>query len=292
MSTADFTLCLIVKDEEEYLEACLEGMAPYAKDVVVVDTGSSDGTVDIARRYTGHVILERFDGNFSRVRNIALAHVHTPWIVFLDADERFEPDMAARLGPELAATADDVLALRVLRYNFFATGGWYSGKEIKIFRNHPGIRYRRAINESVKQSVAELGGQIGELPVLLNHFGHCRPRAVREAKAHRYMALMSAQLVHEPNDAILIGYQGLILRTLGRFDEALDHSRRAVDLAPQAARIHQFHGHVLRSVAGTSRLATPTRARASWTRTTRPTGTCSACRNSRWGTSWTRDGRC
>ncbi len=247
-TSTEFTLCLIAKDEAEYIDDCLRSLADEASAIVVVDTGSSDGTVEIARRYTSHVFLQPFDGDFSRARNLALGFVRTPWVVFLDADERFDGRQAAKLHHQLMAVPPEVIALRVMRYNFFATGGWYSGKEIKVFRNHPALRYRWAINESVRDSVEELGGGIGELPVVLNHFGHCRPRPVRDAKAHRYMALISARLKANPGHGLLVGYLALILRTLGRFDEAMVHARRAISLAPDVARVHQFHGHVLRSV--------------------------------------------
>jgi tetratricopeptide (TPR) repeat protein len=247
-SSSEFTLCLIVKDEEQYLDDCLRSLVDEASAMVIVDTGSSDGTVEIARQYTSQILFAPFDGDFSRARNVALGRVRTPWVVFLDADERFERNQAAKLHRELAAVPAEVMALRLLRYNFFVNGGWYSGKEVKIFRNHPHIRYRWAINESVRDSVEELGGKISELPLMLNHFGHCRPRSVREAKALRYMALITARLKADPDQPVLLGYLGLILRTLGRFTEALDHARRAVALAPEVPRVHQFHGHVLRSV--------------------------------------------
>lgn len=244
----DFTLCLIVKNEEEFLGRCLAGMADFASDIVVVDTGSTDRTMEIAREYTQNLIVDSFDRDFSRARNLALEHIRTPWVVYLDADEVFESAQVAKLHQLLKLVPDSAKALRVLRYNFFATGGFYSGKEVKIFRNDPRIRYRRRINESVKDSVIELGGEIAELPVLLNHFGHCRPRDVRDLKARRYLELMEAQLADNPDDPQLVAYTGLILRTLGRFEEALERTGGAVRMAPRSARISQFHGHVLRSL--------------------------------------------
>ncbi|MEX2256232.1 MAG: glycosyltransferase [Acidimicrobiia bacterium] len=244
----EFTLCVIFKNEEEFLRPCLASIADRAADIVVVDTGSDDSSVEIAREFTSNVLHADFAGDFSRARNVALEHVRTPWTVFLDADERFEPDQAERLPYLLRSVPEDVLGVRVLRYNFFATGGWYSGKEIRIFRNRPDIRYERRVNESVRTSVERAGGGIGEIPMMLNHFGHCRPRAFREQKAAHYMDLMHAQLAANPDDAVLVAYVGLILRTLGRFDEALEHSRRSIELAPDHARVAQFAGHVLRSV--------------------------------------------
>ncbi len=249
ISTAcNITLCLIVKNEEKYLEACLRSVQDICADIVIVDTGSSDATIDIATRYTSQVFSRPFADDFSAARNAALDHVRTDWVLFLDADEQFAPDEAAQLPAMVRAAPADVFGYRVLRYNFFATGGFYSGRQLKLFRHHPQIRYRRKINESVTEAIGEAGGTIADAPVILNHFGHCRPLEARTAKAWRYINLMKAQLADKPHDAILHGYIGLILRTLGHFAEAVEWSQQAIALAPNSATVQAFHGHVLRSI--------------------------------------------
>jgi tetratricopeptide (TPR) repeat protein len=245
--SGEFTLCLIVKDEERFLGGCLESTADAATGVVVVDTGSRDRSVEIARAYGAEVVRAGFEDDFARARNVALERVRTPWIVFLDADERFEPNVAHALEPTLAHAPARMLAGTVLRYNFFATGGWFSGREVKVLRNDPRVRYERRINESVRGSVERAGGEICELPLILNHFGHCRPRRERDEKAHLYMRLMREQLAAKPDDAILVAFLGLILRTLGNFDEALEHARRATAMQPHDALVRLFEGHVLRA---------------------------------------------
>jgi tetratricopeptide (TPR) repeat protein len=158
------------------------------------------------------------------------------------------PEDAAALR-DVAGNADrDVFAFRLLRYNFFSTGGFYTTREAKLFRSQPDIRYRRRINESVTGAILDSGGRIEPAPVILNHFGHTRSLEVREAKAHFYLDLMARQLVERPDDAVLHGYTGLILRTLGRFDEALVASERALSVDSSSPLPWFFRGHVLRSV--------------------------------------------
>jgi glycosyltransferase involved in cell wall biosynthesis len=242
------TLCLIVKDEEAFLEDCLASAAPVCRDVVVVDTGSRDRTIKIARRWTERVFDHPTAGNFSAARNRALEEVETPWVLFLDADERFEAGEAAKLRGLVENAPSEVLGFRVLRYNFFATGGFYTGRELKLMRSDPRIRYRRKINESVTESIADAAGTVPHAPILLNHFGHTRPPRVRDAKAHHYMQLMQAQLEVRPDDAILHGYIALILRTLGRFAEALEWSDKSLVLGEEIPTVWAFRGHVLRSI--------------------------------------------
>ena len=241
------SLCLIVKDEIDYLEGCIESARSLVDDIVVVDTGSSDGTDSLAARLGATVSHVPFEGDFSAARNAALALATGDWIIFLDADERLVQGYRGALERCLRESPDDVWALRLLRYNFFATGGFYTGRELRVLRNRPGVEYRRKVNESVAQSISDLGGRVASVPVVFNHFGHCRPVAVRDAKAVRYLGLMGDQLRERPDDAVLIGYQGLILRTLGRFEEALRHGAEAVRVDPESVTAWFFQGHILRS---------------------------------------------
>lgn len=248
MSTSPgITLCLITKDEERFITDAIVPLLDVCDSTVVVDTGSTDRTIELAKELSCHVLERPFEDDFSDARNAALDYVQTDWVLFIDADEQFEPSQAAAL-PELLATVDeDVLGLRVLRYNFFPTGGFYVSPELKLFRNRPDVRYRRKINESVAESIAEAGGRIELAPVLLNHFGHTRPVAAQRRKAAFYIDLMEAQLVDNPADAILHAYIALILRTLGRFEEALERSERALALQGDWGIIWFFRGHVLRA---------------------------------------------
>lgn len=242
------TLCLIVRNETAYLRGCVESARDIVDQVVIVDTGSTDGTVDMGWQLADAFCEVPFDGDFSAARNEALVRAEGDWVLFLDADERMIDGEAQKLVAHLKEVDPDVLGLRLLRYNFFATGGFYTGRELKVFRNVPEVEYRRKINESVAASIADAGGRVEPAPVVMNHFGHCRPVAERDEKAYRYLSLMDRQLRDNPKDAVLVGYKGLIMRTLGRFEEAEDYSGRSVDLDPSSATVWLFRGHVLRSL--------------------------------------------
>jgi tetratricopeptide (TPR) repeat protein len=242
------SLCLIVRNETAYLDGCVHSAKRFVDEVVIVDTGSTDGTVDRAWDLADAFCEVPFDGDFSAARNEALVRASGDWILFLDADERLIDDEGERLVKLLGDVGGDVLGLRLLRYNFFADGGFYTGRELKVFRNDPEIQYRRKINESVAPAIADLGGEVVAAPVLMNHFGHCRSVAERERKAYTYLSLMDSQLRDRPQDGVLLGYKGLILRTLGRFADALGYSDRSLAVGPSSATVWLFRGHVLRSV--------------------------------------------
>jgi tetratricopeptide (TPR) repeat protein len=241
------TLCLIVKDESAFLDGCVDSVRELVDQIVIVDTGSTDGTAERAERIADDFVTDDFAGDFSAARNLALERATHDWVLFLDADERLPRSQHARVRDCVTSAPEDVLGVRLMRYNMFATGGFYTGRELKLFRNRPDVRYRRRINESVADAIRDAGGRVVPGEILLNHFGHCRPVSTRDAKARRYLALMEDQLRNQPGDGIILGYRGLIERTLGNFASALRESARAVEVAPRSPTVWMCRGPVLRS---------------------------------------------
>lgn len=237
-----------MKNESRYLQKCIESTLPVVSEVIIVDTGSTDETLKIASKYTSKVYSYPFDQNFSNARNEALKYVKTPWVLFLDADECLELCDAQELLKTALQSPSDILGYKLTRYNFFGTGGWYTSKNLKLFRNQPNIFYEGSVSESVTNSIQRAGGRIVDAPVLLNHFGHCRSIEDRNRKAHFYLNLMLKEISESPQNSRLMGYAGMILRTLGRFDEALEIVEKAVAISPQSAHAHYCKAQVLRSV--------------------------------------------
>jgi glycosyltransferase involved in cell wall biosynthesis len=241
------TACLIVRDEAHRLRACLEPLAHGVNAIVVADTGSRDDTVEVARGFTDRVVSVPFNGDFSAARNAALEHVETDWVLFIDADETFDPPQLTRVTAAAARAGSDVLGMRVLRYDFLLGGGWFTSRRIKLFRNDPDVRFTGSINEDVLATIRSLGGLVEDADAFLNHFGHAVLAPQRRQKAMRYMAALRDVLSEDPADGLRHAYLGLHLRNVGRLRNALVHTREGVRLAPDEQRVHVFRGHVLRS---------------------------------------------
>jgi glycosyltransferase involved in cell wall biosynthesis len=92
------SLCIFVKNEERNIRECLESALPLVSEIVIVDTGSTDKTIDIARKYTDRVYQIPFS-DFGTIRTIT-AHLATqPWVLMLDADERIMPSDIPKFEP-------------------------------------------------------------------------------------------------------------------------------------------------------------------------------------------------
>lgn len=245
--------CVIARDEERFIVDCLTSLRRVCDCVIVVDTGSKDRTPELARPYANVVTDFAFDDDFSKARNYALdialdQAADADWVLFLDADERLAESEARTLVQVISDTAPEVGALRLLRYNFMPTGGFYTSEELRVFRVSTEIRYEGAIFESVKCSLDKGGWGARLAPVRLTHVGYCRPRAERELKMRRYTTALVESFEQEPRNAVLAAYLGLIARLRGDFIEGLEWTARALRIDDGDPVVWLFRGHALRAM--------------------------------------------
>jgi glycosyltransferase involved in cell wall biosynthesis len=165
MSTLSVTI--ITLNEEANIVPCLES-ARWADEIVVLDSGSTDRTVELARQFTDRVISVTWQG-FGKTKNLAVAEARMDWIFVLDADERITPELRQEIQAVLQADgpAD---GYRVPRRNHFCGRdihhlGWYPDYSIRLFRKTRGRFNEREVHESV-----EIQGQTGTLQHPMLHY--------------------------------------------------------------------------------------------------------------------------
>lgn len=190
--------CLIVKDEIRHLGRCLDSLRPVADEVIVVDTGSSDGTQDLARRAGAKVLQSIWEHDFSRARNRGLAVARGVWVLVLDADEYLRPEAAAALRALAQAhtpAAGPPAVAFTLDQNSSADGG-ATGMRVKLVRLFPcapAIRYEWPIHEQVATSLARAGVPVCESGIQIIHTGYSDPSQL-EGKQRRNLALLQVQV--------------------------------------------------------------------------------------------------
>lgn len=150
------SLNLIAKDEEGFIEDCLRSVSGVVDEVVVVDTGSSDGTPRIARSLGAQVYPFEWCDDFAAARNHGLKHCRGDWILTLDADEALDPKTKNEIRRSIARRKVDLWYLRVL--NLFPDGspGGKSGSEVRLarlYRRVPGMRYVGRIHEQLDHNL-------------------------------------------------------------------------------------------------------------------------------------------
>jgi GT2 family glycosyltransferase len=227
------SICLIVKDEEDMLEACLDSVAEVADEVVVYDTGSTDRTVEIARA-AGAVVIEGYwDDSFARARNAALAHTRGEWVISLDADETLLADPET-LRTLLEDRRSDVEAYLVAIENLHGAGNARSvHTAIRLFRR-TACAWRHRLHEQVV--AADDPGRrlrIGYLSgTRIIHHGYAAEVFESKNKAERNLALAAAGLDDEDlSPAYALMNYGRALESAGRSDEAIDALREAIAMS-------------------------------------------------------------
>jgi glycosyltransferase involved in cell wall biosynthesis len=138
------SLCMIVRNEQEHLAACLESVRGVVDEMVVVDTGSLDNTVEIARARGARVVAHAWEGSFSIPRNISLAHARGEWVLILDADEK----LAEEAGAALAALIRNRNASGY-RLLIELHPEWTEMRSLRLFRNSPMLRFSGVFHEEL-----------------------------------------------------------------------------------------------------------------------------------------------
>lgn len=176
----------ITRNEATRIRRCLESVA-WADEVVVVDSGSTDGTADVCRTITPRVFVREFD-TFDRQKNFALAQATGDWILSLDADEVVPPALAEELRALLGRDGDGYDGFLVRRENYLCgrpiVHAWGFDALVRVVRRGRG-RFRREVHEKL-----EVDGRVGTLRAPLRHFNSDTLEEYL-AKNHRYVALES-----------------------------------------------------------------------------------------------------
>jgi tetratricopeptide (TPR) repeat protein len=199
------SLCMIVRDEEEMLGDCLRSVAPHVDQLVVVDTGSTDRTMEIARSFGAEVHEFAWTGSFSEARNESLRHATGDWILWLDADERLvEAD-----GPRLRELARRtwVEGFHVIETHYLGTGddGTASHAPMRMFRRRPEHRWRGTVHEQVAWSLPGwLPGRMQHTTVRVDHFGYLAQVVHDRDKGRRNLELLLRQ--HETTPSAFTSY--------------------------------------------------------------------------------------
>ena len=200
---AGLSLCMIVKNEEKFLAKCLQSIAPYVDEICIVDTGSTDRTVEIAREFGAKVEIREWRNDFAWARNEAIAMASYRWIFMLDADEEYLPGSESLLAQLKSVPAFDT-GVWVRCYNEsndYQGTGQMSHLLIRIFPNHPRIRYRGLIHEFITLDQSQLGLKASASPIAIKHSGYLKEIVTERDKGARNIAIVKAAVEREPEEA-------------------------------------------------------------------------------------------
>jgi len=225
------SLVMIVKNEEEMLPGCLEAVHGAVDEIVIVDTGSTDRTVEIAKSFGARVVDFPWNGSFSDARNCSLEHATGDWVIYLDADEHLIPEDAKHLRALTGKSWREAFYLVETNY----TGGDESGSSVahlamRVFKRKPEYRFEGRIHEQKTQSMPTyLPERFETTEIRIRHYGYLKSRITAKEKSRRNIELLSAEARELPGPFVDFNL-GSEYMSLGEFDEARRYLDRAWDL--------------------------------------------------------------
>lgn len=225
------SLCMIVKDEEKFLDGCLKSVQGLVGEIVIVDTGSSDRTLEIARRYHARIFSVNWQNDFAAARNFALKQCRLPWILYLDADERLEPRYHASVLQAVKKNETDAYYIKVHSPVSRRLGNIpHIQSYPRLFRRLPGVRFEGKIHEQISPSLIRANARFQNLDVTIDHLGYNQEDEIIEQKINRNLHYLREQLKNEPRNAYVYFQLGQTLILNNKFEEGVGCLQQALDL--------------------------------------------------------------
>jgi tetratricopeptide (TPR) repeat protein len=237
--TAGISLTMIVKNEAATLGRCLASVRDLVDEIIVVDTGSSDNTKDIARQYDAGIFDLPWPDSFAAARNESIRHASGQWLLWLDADEYFDDAQRSKLRQLISGLSDESAAYVMRQRSAAANGSATLVGQVRLFRNHPEIRWDYRVHEQILPSLKRAGHAVRNTAIVLEHSGYVDP-ALRHQKLDRNLRLLNLDLAERPNDPFTLFNLGWSFADSGRIPEAipllqrsLQHSHNADSITPK-----------------------------------------------------------
>lgn len=229
---ANISLCMIVRNEERVLRDCLLSARRFFSQVVVLDTGSEDRTVEIARELGCEVHETRWQNSFAVARNESITYARGKWIFWLDADDTLDYRSGAGIVEAAITAAENVVAFTVpVQFVDEGPGAGTRVDHVKLIRNLPGVEFTYHIHEQVLPSLRPLG-EIVELsgPVVM-HSGYDTSAEGQARKRERDWQLLALDLAERPDDPFVHFNIGMTHHFGGSHLEAVASLKRSIELS-------------------------------------------------------------
>lgn len=195
------SLCMIVKNEANMIGKCLQNVKEAVDEMIIVDTGSTDGTQDICRSHGAQLFDLAWQDDFAAARNYGLRQATGDWILWLDADEQVDPGSALQLRQIFTRQNCDLGCIELINYvgsEPASDSRAYVVNHHRLFRNRLGFQFKGAIHEHL--NVDEVLGpnfKACVLPVKVRHYGYMDEQVQSQNKAHRNIRILEMEKCKE-----------------------------------------------------------------------------------------------
>ncbi|MFC1477197.1 glycosyltransferase [candidate division KSB1 bacterium] len=225
------SLCMIVKNEEQNLPVCLESVREIVDEIIVVDSGSTDNTIEVAKRYGAVVHQYEWNDDFAAARNESIRHASGDWILYLDADEKLTPGNALRVREIIRNK--DIMAVNMIEHipqekgNLFRTT---ASDYCRLFRNDPRLTFTGRVHEQILPSINDADGKVLRSDIRIDHWGFGATPERKKNREERNLRLLQLDLADRPDDPFIYFNIGMTYAAQGDKVQAIGNLLRAVEI--------------------------------------------------------------
>lgn len=202
MKKTTLSLCMIVKNEEKYIAKSIDSVKNIVNEIVIVDTGSTDSTLEILKNYNVKLYNYKWENDFASARNFAINKVKSDWILFLDADEILDEASKDNLINYINRTNLDGCHFIVYNYRAENQNDFTIHYAFRLFRNNRGYYYKGKIHEQIyNEKYKNITSKFSNEDIILHHYGYSVEVLEKKDKRSRNIPILLDALKENPEDS-------------------------------------------------------------------------------------------
>lgn len=220
------SVCMIVKNEENNLKRLLPALKGVVDELVIVDTGSSDKTKEVALQFTDKIYDFEWCDDFSAARNESLKYATKDYILWLDGDDLIAKQDISILKFHLSKHPNTGVFLTLVDKR---PDREFHSLQLRVFPNHKNLKFKGKVHEQISFDVEESGIKYTTCQINIIHLGYTSPEAV-EQKLYRNLDILKKEITENENDFKTILFIAKTLLGVGKIEEAKEYVDRAITL--------------------------------------------------------------
>lgn len=249
---------MIVKDEEKFIEQCINSVREHVDEIIVVDTGSKDNTLEIAQRLGAKVYTFEWVDDFSAARNFSLSKATSDWILVMDPDEIIAEKDAERVKQTIQTTAISAFQFNQRTYTNNSeqaswkranlqdenTRGFLGYVDIpitRLFVNDKNLKFTGRVHEDITTSIKENKLPILKSDIIIHHYEYSKGRDFVADKQLYYLDLTLRKIKEQPKDPKAYADAGIIYYNYKKdWDKALIYFKKAIEIDPNYKSAYNY----------------------------------------------------
>ena len=253
------SLCMIVRDNQEIIEECLLSIRPWVDEMIVVDTGSTDRTAELAAALGAGVSRFSWIDDFSAARNESLKRARGEWLFWMDSDDVIDEQNGRRLKAVAEAAHAPSTLGHVMQVHCPGPGGAAAGDltvvdHVKLFRNRPDLRFEGRIHEQILPAIRRAGGDVAWTDIYVEHKHGAVSPAGKARKCARDLRILELDIAERGEHPFVLFNLGMTYAEMDEPASAAAYLQRSIAASgPDESHLRKAYGLLIPCLLQTER---------------------------------------